>query len=172
MTPDKSLWKEKQTKRTSKLFNSQWQPIIAYTSQLVTEPNKLIRTFYDSLIMIINNNFNLRSLVMLTTWNFTVFLVSALHCRASKSLSSYVVIIKWLLLPKSSWSCLATLVLDGMCIHENLAFVPAGTLTAHVTCILWPSQDSTDIDELNLSIKRSEKNKAHNRSEANICLYI
>ena len=163
MTPDKSLWKEKQTKRTSELFNSHWRPI-AYTWQLVTEPNKLIRTFYYSLIMIINHNFNLRSLVMLTTWNFTVFLVSALHCRASKSLSSYVVIIKWLLLPKSSWRCLATLLLDGMCIHENLAFVSAGTLTAQVTCILWPSQDSTDIDDLNLSIKRSEKNKAHNRS--------
>ena len=130
--------------------------------------------FYYSLIiiMIINNNFYLRSLMMLTTWNFTVFLVSALHCRASKSLSSYVVIIKWLLLPKSSWSCLATLVLDGMCIHENLAFVSVGTLTAQVTCILWPSQDSTDIDELNLSIKRSEKNKAHNHCKANICLYI
>lgn len=172
MTPDKSLWKEKQTKRTSELFNSHWQPI-AYTWQLESEPNKLIRTFYYSLItiMIINNNFYLRSLVMLTTWNFTVFLVSALHCRASKSLSSYVVIIKWLLLPKSSWSCLATLVLDGRCIHENLAFVSVGTLTAQVTCILWPSQDSTDIDELNLSIKRSEKNKAHNRCKAN-CLYF
>ena len=107
---------------------------------------------------------------MLTTWNFTVVLVSALHCKASKSLSSYVVIIKWLLLPKSSWSCLATRALDGMCIHENLTFVSAGTLTAHVTCILWPSQDSTNVDELNLLIKRSEKNKAHNGSKANICL--